>query len=102
MKIKTQLNPAKVDMDLYRSEWEFTGRIKYEKFSWRTDVYFEIEYKYTDSYLSDSILDFFKWLFTAGIWNPGLIETEITGTEWLTEKQFYISESPEITITNCN
>jgi hypothetical protein len=82
-KYKVSLNPARTS---YIDKWTFTGKIKYEKFSKRVDIYFEIKYTELDSGLLFGVLS----------------SKEITRRRWVHEKAFYLIELPEIEIYNCN
>ena len=62
-------------------EWEFTGKIKYEKYTQYTVVYFEIAY-------------------TERIRKKWYNKLEIV-TEWIHEKSIRLVEIPETTIYDC-
>ena len=80
----TVLNPRYSSI---RGEWEFTGRIKYVKYTNSVTIFFEIEY--TDHFYIDHI-------FRAST------KREIQVKNWISEKSFYTHEVPDEEIYDCN
>jgi hypothetical protein len=81
-KIEVILDPRRGDVI---NNWEFTGRIKYEKYTRRTVVYFEITYP--DYYWGGSLL-----------WRK---RVTFTATKWISDMGFYLQELPSIEIYEC-
>jgi len=96
MNIRVQLNPAYTTA---YTKWEFTGRIKYIKYSFRVDM--ELEIEYTETYMGD--IDkgqFLLSVFTFGLYQPKQLKRKYK--TWVSEKGFYLSELPETVIIECN
>ena len=89
-KYKCEINPSFAGVDMFRAAWEFTGRIKYIKYTNTTFVYFEITYEIAE----DRQLNILRRL-------KGEKQKFITVKDWMPEKHFLFREIPETTIVEC-
>lgn len=86
-----QFNPAIV-YNADRKNWEFTGKIKYVKYTHVTEVYFEVLFIIPKDRHRNIL---------ARLKGKPQEQEFITETEYFNEKDFYFREIPEVTITQC-
>jgi hypothetical protein len=75
-------------LDIDDDNWEFTGKIKYDKYKTRCDVFFEIEYLtyiYVNSWVP--LVHYKKYSLKK---------------RWVTDSNFMFLEVPETTIMECD